>query len=294
MTSRIITAVIIGVLGAFLHVQRTAADESPLKPGIGVGVGADYFTWREVDNSGTRLRESGPRGVLSLSVDNLDRGISGPIYDVTAQGYGGYVYYDGETQSRIPITSHTRYLGGGGEVGAGYRFKDVFNAYSLDLLGAIGVDKWRRAIADTQTGTGAFVRGAEEDYRIVYARMGLGLYRVLNKWTHYIQFGAKRPFSTREEARTLVTPSDCPISGNVTETFVLFPKGGESFYLKWQINKVSNANRREFSLMFYYDSFQFNQSDTASGQTTGVCQAVQPDSHQNVFGTQVGYYFDLF
>ena len=46
-------------------------------------------------------------------------------------------------------------------------------------------------------------------------------------------------------------------------------------------------------MIFYYDSYQFNMSDTAYGGITG-CAAHQPDSHQNVFGAQFGYYFNLF
>lgn len=293
MTKNVVPVAVACVLTVFVLDQRSLADDSPLKPAFAVGIGGEYSTWRETDQSGgTLLRESGPRGTLAVSLDNVNRSVSGLVYNLSAHGYVGNENYDGQTQSGIPITSNTGYIGGVAELAGGYRFMDVFPEYSVDLTAALGVDKWRRKISDTQTDTGTFVSGSEENYRIFYGRLGLGLHHVNNNWSHYVQFGAKRPFGTREEA-TLMVSQDCNTAPSVLENFVLYPKGSESFYLNWKINRLSDNHERKYSILFYYDSFQFNRSDTAFGQVTG-CSAHQPDSHQNVFGAQVGYYFDLF
>jgi hypothetical protein len=293
MIKNVVPVAVACVFGVLVFDQPSFADDSPLKPVFGVGIGGEYSTWREADQSGgTLLRESGPRGTLSVSLDNLARGVSGFVYNLSAGAYVGNENYDGQTQSGIPITSNTGYLGGMAEVTGGYRFTNVLPAYSVDLTAALGADKWRRKISDTHTDTGTFVSGSEENYRIFYGRLGLGLRHVTNNWSHYVQFGAKRPFSAREEASLFVS-QDCNTAPSVLENFVLHPKGSESFYLKWQINRLSDDKKRKYSMLFYYDSFQFDRSDTSLGQVTG-CPAHQPDSHQNVFGAQVGYYFDLF
>ncbi len=293
MTSKAVPVVVACIFGIFIFNQRSVADDSPLKPSLGLALGGEYSTWRESDQSGTTLlRESGPRGTLSLFLDNTDRIPSGIIYNFLLHGYLGDEHYDGQTQTGIPITSNTNYFGGAAEITGGYRFKDLLPSISVDLTAALGTDIWRRRISDTHTDAGIYVSGSEENYRILYARLGLGLYHVYDKWTHYVQFGAKRPFSTREEASLLVS-QDCNAAPSVSEKFILHPKGSESFYLKWQIDHLSENNKRQYSVMFYYDSFQFDRSDTALGRVTG-CPAHQPDSHQNVFGAQVGYYFNLF
>jgi len=293
MTSKVVPVAVACIFGVCMFKQQAIAADSQLKPAIGVRAGSEYSTWREADQSGgTLLRESGPRGIFSLSLDNLNRGTAGLVYNLTANGYIGDEHYEGQTQTGIPITSNTGYLGGTAEIAGGYRFEDVMPAFDIDLMAAMGVDKWRRKISDTHTDTGVFVSGSEENYRIFYARLGLGLHHVISNWSHNVQFGAKRPFSTREEASLFVS-QDCNAAPSVLESFVLHPKGSESFYLKWQINRVSNNNQRKYSMIFYYDSYQFNMSDTAYGGITG-CAAHQPDSHQNVFGAQFGYYFNLF
>lgn len=293
MTKHVVPVVFACIVSVFISDQPSFADDSPLKPVFGFGVGGEYSTWRETDQSGgTLLRESGPRGTLSASLDNLDRDSSGVVYDIGARFYDGNENYDGQTQTGIPITSNTGYVGGVAELGGGYRFTNVLPTYSVDLAAALGADKWRRKISDTSTSSGTFVSGSEENYRIFYARLGLGIHHVNDGWSHYVRLGAKRPFSTREEASLFVS-QDCNTAPSVSENFVLKPKGSESFYFEWRLSRLSDTSQRKYSLSFYYDSYQFNRSDTAFGQVTG-CPAHQPDSHQNVFGAQVGYYFNFF
>ncbi len=298
MTSKVLPVAAACVLSIFMLDQQSIANDSGLKPTLGVGVGGEYFTWREADQSGaTLLRETGPRGTLYLTWDNIDRGSSGFVYDLLLHGYIGDEKYDGHTQTGIPIKSNTDYLGGAGEISGGYRFKDLLPlnflpSISVDLAAALGMDIWRRRISSTYTDMGTPVSGSEENYRIPYARLGLGLYQIGNYWSQYVQFGVKRPFLTHQEASLLV-PQDCNVAPSVTDNFVLHPKGSESIYLKWQIDRLSEDNKRKVGVAFYYDSYQFNQSNTVFGQVTG-CPAYQPNSHQNVFGIQAGYYFDLF
>lgn len=291
MTSRVAaTAVIMGV-ALFAHSPGAAAKGGSLAPGIGINLGVEYYAWEEFDQSGTSLlRESGPRGSLSLSIDNVTRPDAGIVYRVYGHGYYGDVNYDGQTQFSVPVTSNTRYIGGGVEADGGYRFANVFDTYSFDVTGAAGVDAWQRRIADAQTATGDFVNGSTEDYRIVYVKLGVALFHVRHRWANYVQLGVKRPVDSREVAH---------INLGVANRLTLSPKNQVSFYLRWQITRLNNKQERTVSAAFYYESFRFDPSAsvTAREQLNGSIQQVsayQPESHQDVFGLEIGYYFNPF
>ena len=173
MTSKVVPVVVACIFGIFILDQRSVADDSPLKPSLGLAVGPEFSTWRESDQSGaTLLRESGPRVTLSLSLDNADRTSSGVIYNILLHGYIGDEHYDGQTQTGVPVTSDTGYIGEATEITGGYRFKDVLPIISVDLTAALGADIWRRRISDTTTDAGQPVSGSEENYRILLRKIG--------------------------------------------------------------------------------------------------------------------------
>lgn len=263
-----------------------AADPGGLRPSIGLSAGPEYFSWRELDGAGnTWLHETGPRFSVSASADDLNLRRSGPVYQVFGRAYVGYVGYSGMTQPTPPLfqsihaESHTRYLGGVVEATGGYRFWNPFNsvAVAVDVVGGLGLDQWHRVIGNTTAPTGTqpaqsvLITGAVEDYRIPYLKTGLGLFHAGNGWMQYLQGGVKLPFATHEEARLF----------GVT----VAPGSAVSFYVKWQLARLNANGDRSYFMSLFYDGFRFSPSPAVNG-------VYQPESHEDVVGLQLGYYFN--
>lgn len=282
MNVRLIAGIFVVAILLLWHSPKALAEGRPLAPGIGVHMGVEYYTWEEFDGSGSRLlSESGPRGTLSLSIGNANRRTPGFVYRIDGRGYYGDISYDGNTQPApsVPVKSDTRYIGGQAELTGGYRFVDVLPATSLDLLASGGLSKWQRKIFDTQTAGGTPVSGSAEDYRVFYVKAGVGLFHVLGRWSHYLQLGVKEPVDTREDAH---------FSGS---SVVVKPRRHVSLYLSWEIYRLNARQQRTFGVTIYYDGFWFGQSPPVTLSSEVV---YQPESHQNILGVQVGYYFNPF
>lgn len=282
MNSRLIAGVVAPAILFLSHVPQAVAKDAPLAPSIAVFGGVQYYSWEEFDQTGARLlRESGPRGTLALSLDNANRRTSGLVYRLYGRAYYGDVVYDGQTQppASLQARGHSRYLGGLVQLTLGYRFVNVFDGFSLDLLASGGMNRWQRTIHNVSTTTGAPVNGSTEKYRIGYVRLGLGLFHVAGRWSHYVQLGAKRPVYSREDASLALN--------NGVIKLTVRPQPQVSFYFRWEIARLNERRERTFSVAAYYDSFQFSQSPAVAG-------AYQPDSVQNVFGVEAGYYFNAF
>lgn len=282
MNGRLIAVVSAVAFPLLAHAPHAWAESSPLSPSVGVHLGVEYYSWEEFDASGARLvRESGPRGTVSLSLDNTNRRTSGPIYSIDGRGYYGDVNYNGQTQPGppVPVMSNTRYLGGLGELAGGYRFANVFGNFGLDLLGSVGLEAWQRRIGDTRTAGGTFVSGSTEDYRVFYAKGGIGLFAVEGGWSHYVRIEAKEPISTRESAHFAST------------SVVVHPRRNVSFYFGWEIDRLNERQERTFGVTIYYDSLRFDQSPSVQ---VGGETVYQPASYRDTVGVELGYYFDPF
>ncbi len=284
MSSRLI-AVAFAFISLFsFYAPEALAERVHLAPSIGVHIGAEYYSWEEFDQSGSRLlRESGPREMLAFSFGNLNRRTSGLVFRWKGRGYYGDVSYNGQTQPApsVPVRSDTEYWGGQTELTGGYRFKNVFSTYSLDLLASGGVNGWRRTIANARTSTGTFVNGSTEDYRVFYFKAGAGLFHVRGHWLDYVQAGMKRPIDTREDAHL----------NGFASSIIVKPRSQMSFYFSWEIDHLDRQQERTYGIMVYYDSLRFAQSPSVQ---FGGSVAYQPQSHQDTFGVQLGYYFNPF
>ena len=244
--------------------------------------GVEKFNWREFDSrSRELLEESGVRYTFSGAYDNLRRINSGGVFSLGGRVYAGAVDYDGETQgTAIPVQSTTHYFGAQFDALGGYRF--AHHLHGLDLLGGAGLDFWLRSIDDTFVPGLGQVYGGDEDYYAFFAKLGLGYFHEMGGARHYVQTGIKYPFFVYEYAY--------PLSA---DDIRLKPKGRLSLFAKYQI-EFGSATRNRFGLALYYDSYRFDQSDgvaeTVNGALTGRA-FVQPESHQNTLGIQLGYYF---
>lgn len=270
----IIITLLLGIIPNAHSVEKNAA--------FSMAGGVEKFNWREFASNGRELLdESGLRYSFGGNYDNLRRINSGSIFSLAGKVYAGDVDYDGETQlNAIPVQSTTTYFGAQFDAMGGYRF--AHHLHGLDLLGGAGLDFWLRSIDDAYVPGLGQVSGGDEDYYAFFAKLGLGYFHEMGKARHYLQAGVKYPFFVYEYAYP-----------GGSDDITLKPKGKASLFAKYQI-EFGSAMRKRFGLTVYYDSYRFDQSDAVAEKVNGLFTGnafVQPESHQNTLGVQLGYYF---
>jgi hypothetical protein len=249
---------------------------------ISMLTGVEQYRWREFDTDKRQLlEESGQRYSVAANYDNLRRLNSGGLYSVGGKFYLGSVDYDGETQlTSIPVQSTTTYVGIQVDAVGGYRFAS--HMQGLDLFAGGGLDFWTRSIDDSYAPGLGPVYGGDEDYYTVFSKIGMGYFHQMGKVSQYLQAGVKYPVYVYEYAYQ--TNAD-----NLT----LHPKGRASFFARYRW-EFGNTGRVHWGATLYFDSYRFSQSnlvlDTANGVPTGYV-VWQPESHQDVYGLQIGLYF---
>jgi len=240
-----------------------------------VSVGSESFSWKEYDNSGSRLlEEDGLRHFVAFdannSIDNYwDSDFSGRVYS-------GTVDYDGQTQSGRPVSTDTDY--DGFQLEAGFRYYPISqNRVSLNqgrggIRMAVGVDTWRRKLHDATLPDNTVVLGYTEEYTTTYGRLA-AYYGGGGRYT--LNAGVKYPFVTNESVglEALGLPSDV----------TLHPQGRFSPYanIELQLN-------RNWGVQLYYDSYHFAESDA---ETVGTATVIQPKINQQVIGGKVSFLF---
>lgn len=246
------------------------------KPQASIQLSAQSFTWKEFDSAGRQLlEERGPRFFVGATFDNSRRQGPGMLYSVNGKIYLGNVDYDGQTQSGIPATTDVNYFGLNIEAQGGYRFGRRIGA---DVFGGLGIDNWRRSIADGRTASGTTVFGYDEDYMILYGKAGVGFFHLLNGWSYAFQGGVKLPLVTYEYV-------------NLGSGVYLEPGPRASAFANIQFDFGSRRNNR-FGVALYYDSYRFSESDPELLIDGGSAfLVVQPRSHMDVYGVRVNYYF---
>lgn len=236
-----------------------------------IGIGAEYFSWREFGDSGDRLlKETGPRLVATLNVDRAQD--SRWEYGFRGRLYSAKVDYDGQTmETGEPVATRTDYSGASMEMN--------FTRFSGDGAGGrspwffrfgFGLDAWRRNILASGT-----VSGYVERYRTAYSRFGPG-YDGLSRWE--LWGGIRLPFWTRETA---------DLSHIGGSNLQLEPQGDFSLFA---ILRYGLAPHLE--LHAYYDSYRFKKSDPVAGTLNGENgNFYQPESWQDTIGAYVAYRF---
>ncbi len=241
--------------------------------------GVEYFRWQEFDSRGRRLlTEQGPRYVLEAFLGNRLRQGRLPLYGIKLRGYAGDVDYDGQDSNGIFTSSDTTYRGWGAELQGGYRFP-VTATFSLDALLAAGVDDWRRDIDNSINANGGAVGGFTEDYTVYYGRLGLGALWSAGWADHYLQAGAKRPWSISEDPGAL----------NIT----LSPGEAWSAFVSYEVRFRRLGLGRPF-VRFYYDSYRFRKSSServSLAPPFGSGFVNQPETDLDVLGFGLGYSF---
>jgi hypothetical protein len=232
------------------------------------GAGVEYFSWREYTSCPQTLEERGPRFFLGLDGANHEY----QNWELSFQGklYAALVVYDGFTQSCVPLTANTSYIGVTGNASATRWLAEVPLEGRRPRIGirmGLGLDTWRRTIIASG--------GYSEDYIIGFARVGFAAEHG-NAWT--AEAGVKRPVSTYEVARLQ--------AAGFSSDAALRPKGDYSYFAS-----IKYQSSPKYNVKIYYDSYRFNRSDTVTigscPPSNTACSVHQPTSHQDTIGFTV-------
>jgi len=253
------------------------ADDAAAEGITEVSIGAELFRWQEFGSDDARLlTEQGPRVSFRFSRNNDVRPSNGYLYNISGSLYGGDVEYDGQSQPGGHFSpSDVDYAGMSAEFLGGYRLKVPIKAHALDLLAGIGVDSWSREISNGVNSQGVRVRGLDEDYRIIFTRLGVGFEYRQVFWKSLWRAGVKYPVSTKE---TLDLPAVKLDPGKEPSIF---------FSYRFQLINDGNLDKGTF-FSFIYDSYRFSKSPVVS---TGLLFVHQPKSRMDVVSLSIGRAF---
>ena len=239
-------------------------------PQIGYSIEVQDYTWKEFDESGSKLLEES--GYLYGAAFDFDsrRNILGWRTGITL--FSGQVDYEGLTWALTPVKTDVFYMGTRLYVDLipNYRFS---NDLLLKTFGGIGFSGWLRDLEDTQTQDGAFVSGAEEWWWSVYGRVGAGAsYPVSNAFEIFSEAGTKIPIYSVNHANLYVsgTPS---VDLEPEMRFSPFADLG----VRWN----------QFVVKVSYDTLWFDKSDSVSA--SGLYTLHQPESEADIIRLSIAW-----
>ena len=226
-----------------------------------VGGGMESFRWEE--STTPAVEESGLRFTLELNWQQTKQ--PGLSAEYQLKFYRGDVDYTGATLfGGTPLSGESRYRGWSNEVRAVWRSQSP-----VDFVMALGYDQWERRFPQT---------AQEEDYNVIYARLGVAFNSVA-KVGVLGSLGAKYPLWTRENAHF-------ESIGAITNPR-LRPGKDVSFY--GTIGYRFNPN---WDVLAYYDSYRFKESNVVAVVfPAGTAGFFQPKSDMDVFGLTIKYNF---
>jgi len=260
-----------------LYHSMASADEPVNAEITEISIGAELFRWQEFSGDGARLlTEQGPRTYFRFSRNNDVRKNNGRLYSMIASLYGGDVEYDGQSQPGGHFSpADVDYAGMSGEFLGGYRYKNPIKAHALDLLAGVGVDSWSREISNGVNSQGVNVRGLDEDYTVIYMRMGVGLEYRQPFWKSLWRAGVKYPVYTKE---IIDMPAVRLSPGKEPSAF---------FSYRFQLANGGDLDKGTF-FYFVYDSYRFSKSPVVK---TGALLVHQPRSRMDIVSLSIGRAF---
>jgi hypothetical protein len=224
-----------------------------------VSLDAESFKWEE--QTDPSVTEKGPRWGFSWEYEQLRP--QGWQFAYRGQFRRGTVDYEGSFLfGGGPAKARTQYTGVVNEEQAIYRF-----ANGMEALAGIGLDYWRRNILPDQN----------EDYLVLFGRFGLNFDRRLpGAW--FGGGGVKYPFHVSENAHL----DELGFGQNPR----LSPKGETSLY-----GQVGYRFTLQWSLIGYYDSYRFGESDPVLVSNGSTFLILQPTSRVDTLGLRARYTF---
>lgn len=257
------------------------ADDTNPGPTYSVNVGIESFRWEEFSGGQRLLRETGPRLTVGIMLDQLMYGDRTRPYAMEVRGYVGFIDYDGQTQAGVPAKTDVNYFGVSGEITGGVRLAGNSGA---DLLAGLGADTWTRDLQDGIADDGSVALGYQEDYFILYGKLGPGFRFRNGTLRSYLQFGIKYPFYTYEKVYLSTLGYDSDVE--------LEPGRKISGYASWRMSQEREGGGRHLGVSIYYDSFRFDASGSKLVTGGGALYSVhQPESRMDVLGARLEYYF---
>lgn len=266
-----------------LAIGAPAAQSAEPNPGtpVSLNLGVEYFRWSEQYAGRRLLRETGPLLAVGVSVDHLMETNRDTSYAAEVRGYTGTVDYDGQTQGGVPVQTDVDYTGISGEIVWANRLPRSASASAL--LG-LGFDTWKRDIKNGVAADGSTALGYQEDYLILYGKLGPGFRFGSGATRSYLQFGLKYPLYTKEKVHLAAVGFDSDVD--------LKPGKQMSGFAKWRMKWGSETNKARLGASFYYESFRFNASGTNVVTIGGTPLLVfQPESRMDVLGARLEYFF---
>ena len=267
-------------LGVFAFVTAQGTSASDFEKGFTLGV--ESFHWEEFDGGDSLLTEEGPRLTVGAFIGDALTVERGQFFSAQGGLYFGTVDYDGQTiETGEPVKTDTEYVGFKAELLTGYRFG---GRVAVDLLGGVGVESWVRSLQDSRLSDGTRVVGYDENYTVFYLKAGPGLAFGSEANRGRLAGGLKYPLITRE----VVDTSSLGCDGDLE----LEPKPAASAFLSYD-QRFRLQSGRDLRLGVYYDSYRFDRSDPDYTYCAGIGYAgfVQPESHMDVVGLQLGLGF---
>lgn len=258
---------IVIILAGILPFQAAGGDNGSLQDRrMDLGLWIQDYKWAEYgDDGGRLLEETGNLFGLSADYASNRKKIG---WRGGARFFLGEVDYDGQTWSKIPVTTDVFYFGVKG-------YADVVPAHQLNMglwlnpFIGLGSEVWLRDLDDTRTPDGARVNGAREWWGCVYGRMGLGLeYPVTEDIRLFAEAGIKLPIYARNEA-------DFHLSGD--------PGGGLEPEMDFSGFGSIGYRWKQWGVKASYDSLRFDRSDVESA---GQFNLYQPDSKSDIYSVE--------
>jgi hypothetical protein len=233
--------------------------------GWSISADLESFKWHE--DTDPSVTEKGAR--YGLSWGFLQEREAGWQFAYRGQFRRGTVDYDGALlfDPSQAVTARVRYTGLVNEAQGIYRFPQ---SLGFELLGGLGFDYWERNILPDQ----------REDYAVVFARLGFNIDPRARGF--FGGAGVKLPFFVYENAHLDELGFD--------RNEPLHPKGQPSLYAQ-----AGYRFTPRWSLIGYYDSYRFAESDTVRATSSAFPGSTfllsQPASTVRSFGARLQYDF---
>ncbi|MEQ1882323.1 MAG: hypothetical protein ABL878_15290 [Burkholderiales bacterium] len=231
-----------------------------------VGVGIEYFHWKEDIINGLDVTETGQ--ILTASLRYLQTRDAGLVLGYRGKLWGGRVKYEGSELHNpdIPLSGKSGYAGISNE--AQVRWRSAGDHNRLDGVFGMGFDYWRRSLTVIQ----------DEDWYVGYLRLGMesGMDDPGN-WSAAL--GVKYPVWTRENAHLNKIGFDT--------NPVLEPGYQISVYADLAYRLATDTQ-----LVLYYDGFRFPSSEEKpiNDLSTGIPisgTVGQPSSTMSIIGIKL-------
>jgi len=240
---------------------------------------AESFTWKEFDDRGQFLKESGSRfGVGFAYVHEFPNQLTlKPGIELN----GGEVDYDGQTNAVPPaaVSTTTNYFGLKFEVDLGGRIRPS-QSFVIEPFAGLGIRSWSRDIDDSIAGNGSFVRGYTESWTSFYGRLGVRGEQYLGEMNKlFLEAGVKLPVYTENHI------DDDAVS---REALTLKPGNKPSLFAE------AGVKLHLFKISAFYDSMRFKKSPTVVAYDPtlgGYVGFYQPKSKADMFGLKIGASF---